>query len=100
VGFGTRAFRPDDLARYAAPHRQFTLIHGRIDVAFGTRAFRTDDLERYAAPHDAWKCIGCGASLTLAYGDERLGSGQAPRCERCGSGTCPVSSDVVPPRSE
>ncbi|TMQ20914.1 MAG: hypothetical protein E6J90_04750 [Deltaproteobacteria bacterium] len=68
-------------------------------MGFGTRAFRPDDLEHYATRHHAWTCLGCGASLTLAHGDERLGTGQAPRCERCGSWACSVSPDVVPPRS-
>jgi len=73
------------------------LISG-IPSRLRTRVVGASELERCYTPHHRWRCLGCGAALTLEDGDDRLGSGQAPRCDRCGSWTGPVHPDVVPAR--
>lgn len=65
------------------------------------RTFQADELVRSTVEHHAWICTdrGCATRLVLQHGDPRLGSGRAPKCERCGALTCPVNPDTVPARS-
>lgn len=55
------------------------------------------DLVRAYFRHLKWKCIGCGAVLKLEPEDERVGTGQCPRCERCGDLTCAIGDPPKEP---
>jgi NAD-dependent SIR2 family protein deacetylase len=58
--------------------------------------FASSKLVHMTAHHYTWKCLGCYHRLQLRFGDVRLGSGQAPRCPRCGSRRAPINPDIVP----
>lgn len=49
------------------------------------------DLERSFEAILHWRCLGCWVALELAPCDLRVGTGRAPRCERCGAFMAPVS---------
>lgn len=65
-------------------------------MGYQTRKFRPEELQLCTREHHAWKCTGCGTNLLLQRGDTRLGSGQSPRCGRCGDWMCPVNPDTPP----
>lgn len=65
-------------------------------MRYRTRRFRLDELQLCTREHYAWKCAGCAAKLLLKRYDVRLGTGQAPLCERCGDWMHPISPDALP----
>ena len=54
---------------------------------------RAEDLVADTRPWRHFQCSGCYAKLTLKRDDPRVGSGMAPRCERCGSKVMCVIED-------
>ena len=73
-------------------------VSDSIELRITSMRVPASELVRSFAQHHAWRCTGCLEQLSLAHHDPRLGSGTAPKCDRCGTFMAPVNPDVVPER--
>lgn len=80
----------------SAPENQPKVEKTRNGARLMTAKFRIDTLEQSFTPHHSWRCPTCWGTLILAADDPRLGTGTAPKCEKCDVWMAPMNPDTAP----